>query len=229
MLKNRQTATVQRHILRDTLGRQTHRLQNDLKSEVFDEKTVAMIENIRIVCDLKTVLSDVKKKGAIFFGLQNSAKFLSAVRSITGTIDDILVTIGYFWRSSTSILAKRPQDPLQGRIWLEHFWAQQRSCMRELNWQFTVWHCSRNIIRWERRWKPCVTVSESSDSNSPGRGRVTCSRGNDYCREWACSSTRRCNHWAGNECVLIGTLFENLIVSNATLVIPVKSLDVCWI
>ena len=89
MLKNRQKATVQRHVFRDTLGRQTDRLQNDLKSEVFDEKTVAMIENIRIICDLKTVLSDVKKKGAIFFGLQNSAKFLSAVRSITGTIDDV--------------------------------------------------------------------------------------------------------------------------------------------
>ena len=115
MLKNRQTATVQRHILRDTLGRQTHRLQNDLKSEVFDEKTVAMIENIRIVCDLKTVLSDVKKKGGIFFGLQNSAKFLSAVRSITGTIDDVSDD-DIVRRNSTSISAKRPQDPLQARI-----------------------------------------------------------------------------------------------------------------
>ena len=28
-------------------------------------------------------------KGAIFFGLDNSAKFLSALRSITGTIDDV--------------------------------------------------------------------------------------------------------------------------------------------
>ena len=37
----------------------------------------------------KTVLSDIKEKGAIFFGLQNSAKFLSAVRSITGTIDNV--------------------------------------------------------------------------------------------------------------------------------------------
>ena len=121
MLKNRQTATVQRHILRDTLGRQTDRLQNDLKFEVFDEKTVAMIENIRIVCDLKTVLSDVKKKGAIFFGLQNSAKFLSAVRSITGTIDDILSNYRLFLKKLDKHFSKTPARSLTRKDMIRTF------------------------------------------------------------------------------------------------------------
>ena len=48
-----------------------------------------MIENVRVICDLKTLLTDVKKKGAIFYGLENSQKFLNAVRAVTDTVKDI--------------------------------------------------------------------------------------------------------------------------------------------
>ena len=64
-------------------------MQNDLKSEVFEDKTVEMIENIRIVCDLKTLLINVKKKGAVIIGYENGPKFLNAVRSLTGTLKNI--------------------------------------------------------------------------------------------------------------------------------------------
>ena len=56
------------------------RMQNDLKLEVFEDKTVEMIENIRIVCNLKTLLINVKKKGAVIIGYENGQKILNAVR-----------------------------------------------------------------------------------------------------------------------------------------------------
>ena len=80
-----------------------------------------MIENIRIVCDLKTVLSDVKKKGAIFFGLQNSAKFLSAVRSITGTIDDILSNYRLFLKKLDKHFSKTPARSLTRKDMIRTF------------------------------------------------------------------------------------------------------------
>ena len=76
-------------LVKERLKTLAWRLQNDLKSEVFDQDTVEMIENIRVVCDLKTALAEIKKTGAIMYGLQNSEKFLKAVRSITSSISGI--------------------------------------------------------------------------------------------------------------------------------------------
>ena len=56
---------------------------------MFNEDTKKMIENIRVVCDLKSVLSNIKEKGSVVFGLQNSAKFLNAVRCITDSVHTI--------------------------------------------------------------------------------------------------------------------------------------------
>lgn len=60
-------------------------MQNDIRSEVFEDKTIEMIKNIRIVCDLKTLLVNVKKKGAVIIGYEDGPKYLNAIRNFTGS------------------------------------------------------------------------------------------------------------------------------------------------
>ena len=76
-------------LVRESLTTLAWRLHNDLKADAFDEDTKKMTENIRVVCDLKNVLSNIKEKGSAVLGLQNSAKFLNAVRCITDSVHTI--------------------------------------------------------------------------------------------------------------------------------------------
>ena len=76
-------------LVRESLTTLAWRLHNDLKADVFDEDTKKIIENIRVVCHLKNVFSNIKENGSVVFGLQNSAKFLNAVRCITDSVHTI--------------------------------------------------------------------------------------------------------------------------------------------
>ena len=50
-----------------------------------------MIENCRVICDLKSLLEKIYQKGSVIVGLEAAKTFLNAVRNITGsvaTVDD---------------------------------------------------------------------------------------------------------------------------------------------
>ena len=50
-----------------------------------------MIENCRIICDLKSLLEKIHQKGSAVVGLEGAKTFLNAVRNITenvATVDD---------------------------------------------------------------------------------------------------------------------------------------------
>ena len=50
-----------------------------------------MIENFRIICDLKSLLEKIYQKGSVVVGLEGTKTFLNAVRNITenvATVDD---------------------------------------------------------------------------------------------------------------------------------------------
>ena len=65
------------------------RLSKDIRSEVFEEKTVEMIENTRNVADVKKFALLVKKQGAIQTGLKIGNAFVISSRKITGSVDEI--------------------------------------------------------------------------------------------------------------------------------------------
>ena len=67
----------------------TWRLNHDLSNEVFDVNTEDLIENCRIICDLKSLLCRINEKGSVIVGLEDSKKFLKAVRDITGSVSSI--------------------------------------------------------------------------------------------------------------------------------------------
>ena len=95
-------------LVRERLTTLAWRLHND-------EDTNKMIENIRVVCDLKSVLSNIKEKGSVVFGLQNSAKFLNAVRCITDSVrtisdEDIVKMYRNFLKKWKCILANHHKN-----------------------------------------------------------------------------------------------------------------------
>ena len=65
------------------------RLDNDLSSEIFEDKTVEVIELTRNVCDLRSIAEKVDEKGAVLVGLLTEDLFVNSARQITNTIEDI--------------------------------------------------------------------------------------------------------------------------------------------
>ena len=76
-------------LVKERLSTLTWRLQNGLNVDVFDDETKKLIEDIRIVCDLKGSLENIKKIGSVVFGLQNSDRFVKAVRCLTNSVSSI--------------------------------------------------------------------------------------------------------------------------------------------
>ena len=76
-------------LVRERLVTLTWRLHHDLKAEVFDDDHRDLVENIRVICDLKSILSKVREKGCVVYGLESSSRFLKAVRAITNTVSTI--------------------------------------------------------------------------------------------------------------------------------------------
>ena len=78
-------------MVKERLSTLTWRLHNDLANEVFDDCTKEVIENCRVICDLKSLLEKIYQKGSVIVGLEAVKTFLNAVRNITGsvaTVDD---------------------------------------------------------------------------------------------------------------------------------------------
>ena len=65
------------------------RLHNDLSNDIFDQKTESMIENTRVICDLKSLLSKIKDRGAVAVGFEEASKFVTAARAVTNSISFI--------------------------------------------------------------------------------------------------------------------------------------------
>ena len=85
-------------MVKERLSTLTWRLHNDLANEVFDDCTKEVIENCRVICDLKSLLEKIYQKGSVMVGLEGAKTFLNAVRNITGsvaTVDDGDLIIHY--------------------------------------------------------------------------------------------------------------------------------------
>ena len=85
-------------MVKERLSTLTWRLHNDLANEVFDDCTKEVIENCRVICDLKSLLEKIYQKGSVMVGLEGAKTFLNAVRNITGsvaTVDDGDLMIHY--------------------------------------------------------------------------------------------------------------------------------------
>ena len=92
------SAADQIGMVKERLSTLTWRLLNDLGNEVFDDCTKEVIENCRVICDLKSLLEKIYQKGSVMVGLEGTKTFLNAVRNITrsvATVDDGDLMINY--------------------------------------------------------------------------------------------------------------------------------------
>ena len=62
------------------------RLHHDSSAELFDQEVKVVIENCRVVSDIKSLVSKIQEKGVVLVGFEKSQKFITAARTITGTI-----------------------------------------------------------------------------------------------------------------------------------------------
>ena len=67
----------------------TWRLHHDFSEEGFGDNVKEVIEHIRIISDLKSMLSNVEEKGNLLFGKENSNTFLKSTRVLANTITTI--------------------------------------------------------------------------------------------------------------------------------------------
>ena len=85
-------------MVKKRLSTLTWRLHSDLANQVFDDGTKKVIENCRVICDLKSLLEKIYQKGSVRLGFKGAKTFLNAVRNITGsvaTVDDGDLMIHY--------------------------------------------------------------------------------------------------------------------------------------
>ena len=85
-------------VAKERLSTLTWRLHNDLANKAFDDCTKEVIENCRVICDLKSLLEKIYQRGSVMVGLEGVKTFLNAVRNITGsvaTVDDGDLMIHY--------------------------------------------------------------------------------------------------------------------------------------
>ena len=75
--------------VKDNLRILESRLEEDLRHDVFPEKTVELIERIRFVTDLQTVAKEISSKGGILVGSLRAQEFLLNIREITDTLSNI--------------------------------------------------------------------------------------------------------------------------------------------
>ena len=62
-------------MVKERLSTLTRRLHNDLANEVFDDCTKEVIENCRVICDLKSLLEKIYQKGSVMVGLEGAKHF----------------------------------------------------------------------------------------------------------------------------------------------------------
>ena len=56
-------------MVQQRLSTLTWRVHNDLANEFFDDGAKEMIENCRVICDLKSLLEKIYQKGSVMSGL----------------------------------------------------------------------------------------------------------------------------------------------------------------
>ena len=73
-------------MVKERLFTLTWRLHNDLANEVFDDCTKEVIQNCRLICDLKSLLEKIYQEGSVMVGLEGAKTFLNAMRNMTGSV-----------------------------------------------------------------------------------------------------------------------------------------------
>ena len=76
-------------LVKERLHTLVWRLHHDLSVELFDKDTEIIIEHCRNVSDLKSLVSKIYEKGSTLVGYEESEKFITSARVITGTVSTI--------------------------------------------------------------------------------------------------------------------------------------------
>ena len=76
-------------MVKERLSTLTRRLHNNLANKTFDGCTKEVIENCRVICDLKSLLEKIYQKESAMVGLEETKTFLNAMRNITGSVETV--------------------------------------------------------------------------------------------------------------------------------------------
>ena len=71
------------NLVKERLSTLAWRMHHDFASELFEDETKEMIEHCRTVCDVKSLLAKIHKKGAVSVGLEEGENFLISSNAIT--------------------------------------------------------------------------------------------------------------------------------------------------
>ena len=119
MINKEQVDSVRnpRQLARGNVQSLINSLKDDLQAEVFDEKTLKIIKDTRLITHLKTLSSDLKKEDPVVLGHKRAVSYLKAVRRLT-TLDIAGEEIKDDFRKFLKILHKHVagiQDKLSSR------------------------------------------------------------------------------------------------------------------
>ena len=65
------------------------RLKSDLWQELFSESTIKLMEIIRFITDLKTLGTEILKKGSILVGSLKASKYVRYMKQVTNTLNEV--------------------------------------------------------------------------------------------------------------------------------------------
>ena len=65
------------------------RLESDLWQELFSESTIKLMEIIRFITHLKTLGTEILKKGSILVGSLKASKYVRYIRQVTNTLNEV--------------------------------------------------------------------------------------------------------------------------------------------
>ena len=73
------------NLVKERLSTLAWRMHHDFSGELFEDETKEMIEHCRTVCDVKSLLAKINRKGAVSVGLEEGDNFLIATNFVTDT------------------------------------------------------------------------------------------------------------------------------------------------
>ena len=187
-------------LIKERLKTLVWRLHHDLRNEVFEKDTVTMIENIRTICDLKTMLVNIQKKGVVFYGLENSKLFVTAVRSVTETIDhiddeELMKSYRIFVKKLDNHFSKTPIKNIDSKDMIKAFLKKELKLYEDVA---VIVNCiTVAVVKISVESVVESLVSRYSNHISPMRqatSEINSFKGNDYKRKWASSTACRLDH-----------------------------------
>ena len=113
------------------------RLESDLRSKVFSDSAKELIEDTRLLTDLKMLAIHVQSRGAIFISNLERANYLTTVRKIIPSVKDvpdetIIPQFRKFLEMLEQEVKNKKEDDLESKELIKLFLKKERELYKEI-------------------------------------------------------------------------------------------------